>query len=714
MSGSFRAAARVVAGVLLSAFVADGVVAQQAAKVTDQRLRDAAREPGQWLTYGGTYAEQRFSTLKSISRENVSRLGLAWFADYDTNLQQEGSPLYVDGVLYISTAWSKVYAFDARTGRKLWQYNPKVPGQWAVNVCCGLVNRGIAAYDGKIYVGTLDGRLVAVDARTGKEVWSVNTIDKNWRYSITGAPRIVKGNVVIGNSGAEFGVRGYLTAYDARTGKQSWRFYTVPGDPAKGPEGAASDSAMPVAAKTWTGQWWNYGGGGTVWDSVVYDPELDLLYIGVGNGSPWSHKHRSPGGGDNLFLSSIVAVRPDTGQYVWHYQTTPGDNWDYTATQPIMTADLQIGGAQRRVVMQAPKNGFFYVLDARSGELLKADKYTEVNWATHVDLKTGRPVENPAARYSEGKPFNALPGPQGAHAWHAMAFSPETRLVYLPVQEATFPFVYDPKWEYRGVGYNLGIDFGAPAFFYRDNPGEKNIFQSYIKAWDPVGAREVWRGEMNQGPTGGALATAGGLVFSGGGTSNRFRAYDAVSGKTLWSMDAQTAIVAPPITYELGGRQYVAISVGGNQAGGYYAPNYSRMLVFALDGRAKLPPVTPYVPPPLAPPADAQPAPLVEAGRQHYSQYCAACHGENGQTRGATFPDLTRTALLHSQPGFDQVVLQGARSERGMASFASALKPADTAAIRAYVISRAQELQKAGPPAPPAGPRPAEQAHEAR
>jgi quinohemoprotein ethanol dehydrogenase len=708
---------RLVAAVLLSTALlagcssqADGSATSRAASrgVSDARLRDAINEPGQWLSYGGTLDEQRFSRLTQINTDNVDKLGLAWFADYDTNLQQEGSPLMIDGVLYVSTAWSRVYAYDAVTGEQLWRFNPRVPGEWAVNVCCGLVNRGLAAYGDKIYLGTLDGRLIAIDAKTGQEVWSVMTHEKEWRYSITGAPRIANGKVLIGNAGSEFGVRGYITAYDAETGRQVWRFYTVPGDPSKGPDGAASDNVMEMAAKTWTGEWWKFGGGGTMWDSFVYDPVTDLVYLGVGNGSPWSHKHRSPQGGDNLFLSSIVAVKAETGEYVWHYQTTPGDNWDYTATQPIMAADLDIDGTQRRVVMQAPKNGFFYVLDARSGELLKAKNYTEVNWATHIDMATGRPVENPESRYDEGKPFHALPGPQGAHAWHAMAFSPETGLVYLPVQEATFVFEYDSRWQYRQTGFNLGVNLMA-----RPIPGKPSYFRSHVIAWDPVAEKEVWRGPTNEGPTGGALATAGGLVFTGGGTDNLFRALDAKTGKVLWQFDAQTAIVAPPISYEIGGRQYVAISVGGNQAAGYYAPNYSRMLVFSLDGKAELPPTRPYTPPPLNPPTDAQPAELVNAGREHYAQYCASCHGENGQTRGATFPDLTRSAMLHTQAGFDQVVLQGVREELGMVSFSHVLNEQDSAAIRAFIIARAQALKNAPPgpfggmgPPPPAATQP--------
>ncbi|PZN32636.1 MAG: PQQ-dependent dehydrogenase, methanol/ethanol family [Proteobacteria bacterium] len=676
------------------------------AAVDTARLLAAGEDEqaGQWLSHGRTYEEQRYSPLDEITTQNVERLGLAWFADYDTNLQQQATPLYIDGVLYVSTAWSKVYAFDARTGKTLWQYDPKVPGEWAVNVCCGLSNRGVAAYDGKLYLGTLDGRLVAIDARTGQEVWSVLTVDRSERYSITGAPRVVQGRVLIGNSGAEFGVRGYLSAYDAQTGELDWRFYTVPGNPADGFE----NDTMRRAAATWTGEWWTLGGGGTVWDSFVYDPVTDLLFIGVGNGSPWNARYRSPEGGDNLFLSSIVAVKPDTGEYVWHYQTTPWETWDYTATQPIVIADLEIDGSRRRVLMQAPKNGFFYVLDAATGKVLRADAYTEVNWADGVDLDTGRPRIRAQARYQAGKPFNALPGPQGAHAWHPMAYSPRTGLVYIPVQRAWFPFVEDEDFQPQPVGYNLGVHLGAPLTYYRDHPDEPRDFVGYLKAWDPVAGREVWRGEENQGPTGGALATAGGLVFQGGGSSQEFRAYDARTGEKLWSMHAQTGVLAGPISYELDGRQYVAVSVGGNQAGGYYAPNYSRLLVFTLDGKAQLPPTKTFVPRPLDPPPATASPEVVAAGRAKYSQYCAACHGENGQTRGAMFPDLTRTPLLHSQERFDQVVLKGALSARGMASFAQVLEPADTQAIRAFIVARANDMKQASAPGASGAPQ---QAH---
>jgi quinohemoprotein ethanol dehydrogenase len=671
------------------------------ANVTDERLLKASSEPSQWMTYGGNYEEHRYSALTKISRDNVKQLGLAWFADYDTNLQQAGTPLSIDGVIYVSTAWSKVYAFDAKSGKQLWQYDPKTPGEWIVNVCCGIVNRGIAAFNGKIYLGTLDGRLVAIDARTGKEAWSELTIDKSKHYSITSAPRVAKGKVLIGNSGGEYGVRGYISAYDAETGKLAWRFHTVPGNPAEGFE----NEAMTKAAATWKGDWWKLGGGGTVWDAIVYDPKTDLVYFGTGNGSPWNQNKRDTSGGDNLYLASIIAVKADTGDYVWHYQTTPGDTWDYDSTSPMMTLDLTLDGKERRVLLQPCKNGFFYVLDAATGELLKADPFTEVNWAEGVDMKTGRPREVAAARYKAGKPFNLAPGVQGAHGWHSNAYSPQTGLIYVPTQLAYFPMVEDTKYKPSPVGYNLGIDFAAQFTFFRDNPNAKRGFTGYLQAWDPVAGKAVWKTEHNDGPTGGALATAGGLVFQGGGSAQEFRAFDAKTGEKLWSAKTQTAVIAGPITYEIDGQQYVAVSVGGNTLGGYYAPNYSRLLVYALNGSVQLPPTKEFTPRPLDPPPPTASAQVVEAGREKYAQYCAACHGENGQTRGANFPDLTRTPLLHTQEGFDQVVLKGILSPKGMASFASVLQPADTQSLRSYIVARANEI-KNSPPPPGFGPPP--------
>ena len=663
------------------------------ANVDARRLGAAESEPSQWMTYGGTYEEQHYSRLAQIDRQNVKDLGLAWFADYDTNLPQEGTPLYIDGVIYASTAWSKVYAFDASSGRPLWEFDPRVPGEWAVNVCCGLFNRGIAAWRGRIYLGTLDGRLIAIDARTGQQVWSTLTIDPSKHYSITSAPRVAKGLVLIGNSGGEYGVRGYISAYDAESGRMVWRFYTVPGNPQSGFE----NEAMRKAAATWSGDWWKLGGGGTVWDAILYDPVTDLVYFGTGNGSPWNQRYRDPKSGDNLYLASIIAVKLETGEYVWHYQATPRDTWDYDSVSPMSIATLRVDGAERRVIMQPGKNGFFYMLDARSGQLLRAQPFTEVNWASGID-KRGRPIERPQARYDADRPFNGLPGAQGAHGWHANAYDPQTGLLYIPTQHAYYPWVEDPKYAPSAVGYNLGIDFGAQFTWYRTHPGEPQGFVGYLEAWDPLAGKILWQSKPNQGPTGGALATAGGLVFQGGGSDDEVRAFDARTGEKLWSFAVQTGALAPPITYALDGKQYVALSVGGMQMGGYYAPNYSRLLVFTLGGSAQLPPTKPFTERPLAPPPATAPASLVALGRARYSRYCAACHGENGQTRGAYFPDLTRTPLLYTQQGFDQVVLRGVLSQRGMVSFASALTPADTAAIRAFIIARANAMKSAPQP----------------
>jgi quinohemoprotein ethanol dehydrogenase len=495
------------------------------AAVTAQRLIAADTEPGQWLSHGRTYGEQRFSPLTEIAASNVSELGLAWYGDLRVSRAQESTPIYVDGVLYVTTAWSNVKAYDARTGNELWNFDADVPGEWGSRACCDVVNRGVAVWNGRVYVGTLDGRLVALDAATGQPVWSADTlVRRDIAYTITGAPRVVKGKVIIGNGGAEYGVRGYVSAYDAASGDLVWRWFTVPGDPSLGFE----NETLAAAARTWNGEWWRLGGGGTVWDSIAYDPELDLLFVGTGNGSPWNRALRSPGGGDNLFLSSIVALRPDDGSYVWHYQTTPGESWDYTATQPIVVADLVLDGSERRVVMQAPKNGFFYVLDAATGRLLSADKFAAVNWASGVDLATGRPIENPAARYEEtGRPVALQPSSAGAHNWHPMAYSPVTGLVYLSASDNALVYAPDRNFNPNPRVSNLGIDLAAGAQL-GPNALADLPRGTYTLAWDPVAKREVWRAA---GPAAGMLATAGGLVF--GGKDRRLVAYDAADGREL-------------------------------------------------------------------------------------------------------------------------------------------------------------------------------------
>ena len=705
-------------GLLLSALVLAGCTKNeppavtasgggaQAANVTGERLVHAADEPGEWMTYGGTYSEQRFSKLTKIDASNVGQLGLQWFADYDTNQNQYGSPLYIDGVIYVSTAKNVVHAYDAKTGKQLWEYNPQIHGEH-LRYNLGLVNRGLAAWGGKLFMGTLDNRLIAIDAKTGKEVWSTDVVpdslglgDMTVKYNITMAPRVAKGKVFIGASGGEYGVRGFMAAYDAETGKQVWRFWTVPGDPAKGPDGAASDPQLAKAVKTWSGKWWLGGGGGTVWDAAIYDPVTDLLYFGTGNATPWNPRVREPGTGDDLYTASIIAVKPDTGEYVWHYQETPADAWDYDAVSPMMTADLTIGGKKEHVILQPSKNGFFYVLEAATGKLISADAFTEVNWAKGVDMETGRPNVVPAARYAE-HPWDLAPGVQGGHSWHPNAFSPLTGLIYIPAWEAYMTMASPPPnspLAGRG-GFSLGIAFGARVPPGTLQPYDRQGVRGRLEAWDPVARKIVWQTEQfTHGlPTSGVLATAGNLVFMGNGQGNVLSAYDAKSGSKLWSFDATTAVFAAPITYELDGVQYVAASVGGAAQGDYFAPTNARMLVFSLGGKAVLPPPQPYTPRKVNPPPLTASATVVAHGGALYSQYCSVCHGADGFEARTSFPNLTVTPLLWTQPGFDAVVLQGVRADKGMGSFAKDLKPEDTAAIRNYLISQAIVLKERGP-----------------
>ena len=679
-----------------------------AADVNMQRLQSADEHPGQWMTYGRTYDEQRYSPLDSITTENAAQLGLAWYADLDSNLQQQATPLYIDGVIYYSIPWASVYAFDAKTGELLWKYDPGTPKEWAAKICCGIVNRGIAAWNGKIYVGSIDGYLIAIDAKSGAEVWRSLTFDQDDRYTITSAPRIAEGKVFIGNSGSEFGVRGYLGAYDAETGAPLWRFYTVPGNPAEGFE----NEQMRMAAETWGGEWWKVGGGGTVWDAIVYDEENKLVIFGTGNGTPWYQGHRDPTGGDNLFIASIIAVHAETGEYSWHYQTSPGDTWDYDSVSPMTLADLTIGGVERRVVMQPCKNGFMYVLDVATGELLKADPFTVVNWADGVDLETGRPNVRQEALYTSDRAYLLAPGYQGGHGWHANAFDPNTGLLYIATQSAYAVVKGSETFEYNPDGANLALDFSATGPYYEANPDAPRGFVGYVQAWDPVTGKTVWKGDENGGPTGGVLVTAGGLVFQGGGAGNEFRAYNAMTGEKLWNMDVQTASLAPPISFELDGEQYITVSVGGNSAEDYFAPNYSRLLVFRLGADGELPPVTSYTPRPLDPPQLTADAQTVSAGQAHYDRHCAICHGANGTTRRSSFPNLLVSPFLHSQEAFDQVVLQGVRTEMGMGAFADRLQPDESATIRAYLVSRAQEELQAQDPAPAAMEAVEEDAHE--
>ncbi|MFN3312899.1 MAG: PQQ-dependent dehydrogenase, methanol/ethanol family [Hyphomonas sp.] len=688
---------------LLAACGQDGV--QQASEpgfaAVDTARISSASAGEEWLSYGGTYDEQRHSSLTAINAANVGELGVAWTYDLGTNRGVESTPIVVDGVMYVTSAWSVVYALDARTGEELWVYDPDVDRAVGVKACCDVVNRGVAVYDGKIFVGVIDGRLEALNAETGEVVWSKVTVDQSKPYTITGAPRVVNGKVLIGNGGAELGVRGYLSAYDASTGDVVWRFYTVP-NPAKQPDGAASDEAfVRVGNVSWgdEGAWVTDGGGGTVWDSIVYDEVNDQIIFGVGNGSPWNRTFRDPSGGDNLFLSSIVAVDAETGTYKWHFQTTPGDNWDYTATQTIILAELPLGeyGAKRRVVMQAPKNGFFYVLDAATGRFLSGDAFVPVNWATGLD-RSGRPIEVPEARYGV-EPFEQTPGPLGAHNWHPMAFNPDTGLAYIPAQEIPQAYAEDTRFASRPVAWNTGVDFsaGVPPIA---PPEVIRFLRSTLKgrliAWDPVARQPRWSVEHDNAWNGGVLSTAGGLVFQGK-LGGEFSAYDAATGDKLWSTNLKSGGASGPGTYMIDGEQYVTITTGWGTAfalaGGFgydaqVSPTVGKVITFKLGAIGEIPDHGLV-------PIDATPKgesfgtmTLISEGTVHYARNCAVCHGVLAVSSGV-LPDLRWSAITANEDAWKGVVLDGNLAANGMVSFAEYITPAESEAIRAYVLAQA-------------------------
>ena len=673
--------------------------------INDERIIAAESEPGNWLSHGRTYEEQRFSPLNKINKDTVKELGLVWSKDMGTNRALESTPIVVDGIMFFTSTWSRVYAVDALTGETIWTFDPKVPGEWARKACCDIVNRGVAVYNGKVYSASLDGRLFSLNAETGDKVWEVDTIiDRTRAYTITGAPRVAKGKVYIGNGGAEYGVRGYVTAYNSETGDQAWRFFTVPGNPAVGFE----DPTQEMAAKTWKGtNWWEFGGGGTVWNSIVYDPDFNNIYLGVGNGSPWTREIRSPGGGDNLFLASIVAVDADTGIYKWHYQTTPEDNWDYTAVQDMALADMEIDGEKKKVLLQAPKNGFFYVIDRSDGKVLRAHPFAAVTWATHVDLETGRPVENPAVDYSENGSW-VLPGPLGAHNWQAMSIDLEAGLAYIPTQEN--PFFYAIQEDYKKTGvykrnpgrWNMGIEMSSLAQNILNNLETMPNPGGYLKAFNPLTGETKWSVPIPHYWNGGVLGTAGGLVFQGDALG-MFSAYDKENGERLWQFNTYTSMLAPPITFEIDGEQYVSIltgSGGGDLFGGEPLPpieiqasltynNFGRLLVFKLGGNKTLP----------IPNARDKTIPeqklasvgvkQIQNGESNYNDYCAVCHGFIVKSAGG-IPDL-RKMSAGTHDTFNQIVLEGLLASNGMASFADVLSEEEIQNIHHYVKARAHE-----------------------
>ncbi len=674
-----------------------GPVASGVDAIDDARLRSAGSETGSWLSYGGSYSEQRFSRLAQIDDANVGQLGLAWSFDMATKRGLEATPIVVDGVIYTTGNWSIVVAIDARTGKQLWRHDPGVDRAMGGRVCCDVVNRGVAVYRGRIYLGVLDGRLEALDAHTGELVWSVMTVDPERPYSITMAPRIVKGRVLIGNGGAEFGVRGYVSAYDAGSGKLDWRFYTVPGDPAQPFE----HPELAAAAKTWdpSNEYWKVGGGGTVWNAIAFDPELDLVYVGTGNGSPWSQHVRSPAGGDNLYTCSILALDPDTGRLAWHYQTTPGETWDFTSTQDIVLADLEIEGKLRKTLLHAPKNGFFYVIDRETGVPISARPFVPINWADGIDEQTWRPRMRTDHPYEDGVAL-IHPTNYGAHNWQSMSFHPGTGLVYIPAQETVFPYRRDPDYEYRPGAWNIGFD---PKVL-TESPAE--LSSGHLLAWDPVAQKEVWRAQYAIPWNGGTLATAGNLVFQGTAQGS-FIAYRASDGAKLWEAPSGTGIVAAPVSYELDGEQYVAVMAGWGGAfplsGGDAAAeagitdNSGRLLVYKLGGQAKLPIQEPVVRGLTALPANLLAAPdgalhddMVERGKATYHEWCMVCHGA-GAVSGGVLPDL-RKSEPEIYVALEEIVLRGAFLANGMPRFDRWLGPQDVAAIRSYLLDRRAAL----------------------
>ena len=702
-----------VAAAMSLPVLAAGLPAQPGAGVDSAKITKADADPGEWLSHGRNYFEQRFSPLAKINTGNVHSLGVAW--EYRTYSVRglEATPIVADGVMFITLAWSKVIALDAKTGKELWTYDPHVPGATGRYACCDVVNRGVALWKGAVFVGTLDGRLVKLDARTGKVLWSVDTVENHKHtYTITGAPRAMDGLVVIGNGGAEYDSRGYVTAYDANTGKQVWRFHVVPGDPSKPQENRALQDALKTWDTTGKYKFWEIGGGGAPWNSMAYDPQLDLLYFGTGNGNPWNRDIRSPKGGDNLYLSSVVALHAKTGEFAWAYQTTPGDTWDFDSTADVVLADLKINGQLRHVLMHAPKNGFFYVIDRATGKLISAQKFATVTWAKGIDLKTGKPIEDPNARYSN-KMAVVYPQETGAHNWQPMTFDPQTGLVYIPAMDGAAIFVGQKNFSYKPGGWNLGVDFAAVSeavlkAIQSGKPPPPAV--GFIKAWDPVAQKEVWQVSMGGSWNSGLLTTAGGLLFGGDAYGN-FSAYDARTGHKLWTIDLKTGILAPAMSYSIGGEQYVAVLAGWGGAGGLAAfrdpntalsrfqTNQGRLFVFKLGGRQTVQPLAPEGAPPSAPPpltpADQK---VVQKGFGLYHRTCLVCHGFFAQSEGEV-PDL-RLAPPEIWSQYDNIVLNGALQDAGMASFKDQLSPADVAAIRAYVLQQSHlAWDAAHPPA---------------
>ncbi|MBS0580825.1 MAG: PQQ-dependent dehydrogenase, methanol/ethanol family [Proteobacteria bacterium] len=677
------------------------------------RLAAAAREPEQWFTNGRDGAGTYYSPLAGINRETAPRLGFAWQYPLGTRRGLEATPVVVDGIMYAAGNFGRVYSLDAATGRERWTYDPQVDGRWARYACCDAVNRGLALWKGRVYVGSLDGYLHAIDARSGQRLWRVDTLlgrAQQLPYTSPGFPVVAGKVVVIGNAGADFrGVRGYVSAFDLETGALKWRFFTVPRDPKLG---AQDQPHLVEAVKTWDPRHrWEFGGGGTVWDGISYDPDLNLLYVGTANASPYTIKEGGRRGGDDLYAASIIAIHADTGQMAWYYQVVPGDEWDYDSTQKMILADLQIGTQLRRVLMQASKNGFFYVIDRATGELISAKSFAYTNWTKGLDPRSGRPIPTPEAEYLQG-PKLIYPSMAGAHTWQPMSFSAQTGLVYIPALEAPmvyietarrpagliegnftvagfFPEDYDPKV--------LAPLFGAlPSLASLAAPAAVNSVRSVgvLKAWDPVKGQVVWERPLPTFWSGGVLSTGGEIVVQGD-AEGMLVLYDARTGNVLRKVDVGTGIIAAPMTYAVHGEQYLAFMAGYGGGPGLYAPfppntaaykygNAGRIVALKLGGgEVPRPPLVEDEPFPQPPAREAR-AGNVAHGAVLYNRHCGRCHTFG---RGE-LPDLRRMAAP-THAIFDAIVLQGAYAPRGMGRFDDVLSAQDAHDIHAFLVDQA-------------------------
>jgi quinohemoprotein ethanol dehydrogenase len=661
-------------------------------------LLGAPENAGDWPRPGRDLGDSYYSPLEGIDSDNAGELGLAFeFTDFNirgrTHYALQSTPVMQDGTLYFSGPWGEAYAVDARTGEKRWMFDTEADGQYARNGCCGVLNRGVALADGKVFVGSFDGHLFAIDAKTGAKVWSVDTlVDRHWNYASNGAPQIAGDLVIIGNAGGDMGSRGYVSAYEIKTGKLAWRFWIVPGDPAAGPDESPDVTA---ARKTWADDSrWDLGLGGNAWGGIAYDPETGTAFVGTGNGGPHPAWLRSKSGQvmDNLYLSSIVALDAKTGRVKWHYQQIPGESWDFAATAPMVLADFELGGKTRKVLMQAPKNGVFYVLDRDTGELLRANAFTRINWTTGVDLKTGRPAINPEVDYRDG-PKLVWPSAAGGHGWSPMAFSPRTGLVYVPTYDAGMKLQSGRQAPFV-PGANNQATFGSfPPFTDEDLGGrEQSKFEGRLTAWDPVAGKARWTAGPLTFLTGGTMV-AGDLVFQGS-ASGYLDAYDAASGKRVAHVFIGTVITAAPMTYQLDGVQYLAVLAGaGGPQGGFFGPdvvasqyeNYQRLVVLKVGGGTiPLPSKRVAVAPPPLPKPIAASAAQLKRGEQLFLDTCSRCHAVGGAR--AVYPNLWLMPQS-TVDAFDKIVGDGALAYGGMAGFGDILSKADIAALKAYLVA---------------------------